>query len=69
MTTPLKLPPGISEAQAVAVAVKWRALIWTGAAGRGLDENGRIDLLERTCIGMLGDEKSGKRLASMAVYG
>jgi len=72
MTTlapPLKLPPGRSLDEALVVARKHRALIWHGAAGKGLTDAQRIDLLVKTCTDMLcGDAESGQRLATMAVW-
>jgi hypothetical protein len=67
--TMLTLPPGRTEAEAVAVAVKWKRIIWEGAAGKGLDDNGKLDLLVHTCTELCQkDRASGKRLATMAIY-
>jgi len=66
-TAALKLPPGRTEAEAIAVARKWVQIIWFGSAGKGLDENAKIDLLEKTCIEMCSRHKpSGERLAKIA---
>lgn len=66
---PLRLPIGRTEAEALVVARKHRELIWHGAAGKGLSEDQRIDLLVKTCTSMCCDHKpSGKRLATKAIY-
>lgn len=65
----LRLPPGRTESDALAIAIKWKKLIFEGAAGKGLDENGRIDLLVKTCTAMCSNHKpSGKLLATKAIW-
>jgi hypothetical protein len=66
---PLRLPVGRTEAEALIVARKHHELIWHGAAGKGLTEDQRIDLLNKTCTEMCcGHKPSGKRLATKAIW-
>ena len=65
----LHLPAGRTVKEAIAVAKKHRDLIWTGVAGKGLNEDQKIALLVKTCTDMCsGHGHSGRQLAQMAVW-
>ena len=60
------LPPGRTEAEAIAVAKKHRAIIWSK---RTKHEDEKIDEFNAICIEMCcGDRESGERLAKRAIW-
>lgn len=60
-----KLPPGRTEREAIEVARKHRKIIFA----RNIPEDQRIDELVAICTELCcGDEESGKRLATRAIW-
>jgi hypothetical protein len=65
----LHLPAGRTVKEAIAVAVKHKRLIWEGQAGRGLNEDEKVNLLIETCTELCSKDKhSGRQLAQMAIW-
>lgn len=63
---PLTLPPGRTEAEALALAVEWRRTVWKQWAR---NEDHRLARLKAICTRICnGDQESGSRLATKALW-